>query len=36
MGFDDGYCALNAASLIDAPRLTPFFADNFGRESGWM
>ena len=36
LGNDDSYYALDAASLIAHPRLTPFFPDNLGRESGWM
>jgi Dolichyl-phosphate-mannose-protein mannosyltransferase len=34
--FDEAYYAVDAHSLIDQPRLTPFFSGNFGRESGWM
>ncbi len=33
---DEAYYILDAASLIDAPRLTPFFPGNDGRESGFM
>lgn len=33
---DEGYYGLDAASLLDFPRLTPFFPANLGRESGWM
>ncbi|MBK8031112.1 MAG: hypothetical protein IPK17_16815 [Chloroflexi bacterium] len=34
--YDEAYYALDALSLIDQPRFTPFFPDNFGRESLWM
>ncbi len=36
LGFDESYYAIDAASLLDSPRLTPFFPANNGRESGWM
>ena len=34
--YDEAYYALDALSLIDEPRLTPFFPENYGRESLWM
>ena len=34
--YDEAYYAVDALSLIEQPRLTPFFPDNFGRESLWM
>lgn len=34
--YDEAYYALDALSLLNAPRLTPFFPENFGRESLWM
>ena len=33
---DEAYYGIDAVSLLQAPRLTPFFPDNYGRESGWM
>jgi hypothetical protein len=36
LGYDESYYAADAASLLDNPRLTPFFSGNNGRESGWM
>jgi 4-amino-4-deoxy-L-arabinose transferase-like glycosyltransferase len=34
--YDEAYYAVDAISLIDFPRLTPFFPENYGRESLWM
>jgi 4-amino-4-deoxy-L-arabinose transferase-like glycosyltransferase len=34
--YDEAYYGADAISLIQQPRLTPFFPGNFGRESGWM
>lgn len=34
--YDEAYYAVDAQSLIDQPRFTPFFPENFGRESLWM
>jgi hypothetical protein len=34
--YDEAYYGVDALSLLHAPRLTPFFPDNFGRESLWM
>ncbi|HVU12991.1 MAG TPA: glycosyltransferase family 39 protein [Phototrophicaceae bacterium] len=34
--YDEAYYAVDAMSLVQQPRLTPFFPDNFGRESLWM
>lgn len=34
--YDEAYYAVDALSLLDKPRLTPFFPENFGRESLWM
>ncbi len=34
--YDEAYYGDDALSLIAEPRLTPFFPDNFGRESLWM
>lgn len=34
--FDEAYYGLDALSLLEHPRLTPFFPQNFGRESLWM
>ncbi len=34
--YDEAYYAVNAISLIQEPRLTPFFPENTGRESLWM
>ncbi len=34
--YDEAYYAVDALSLIEQPRLAPFFPDNFGRESLWM
>lgn len=34
--YDEAYYAVDALSLLKEPRLTPFFPDNFGRESLWM
>lgn len=34
--YDEAWYGADALSLIVHPRLTPFFANNFGRESGWM
>jgi len=36
VNFDEAYYGLDALSLIENPRLTPFFPQNFGRESLWM
>jgi 4-amino-4-deoxy-L-arabinose transferase-like glycosyltransferase len=36
LNYDEAYYALDAASLLEHPRLTPFFPDNYGRESAWM
>ena len=36
LGFDESYYAADAAGLLEWPRLTPFFPDNNGRESGWI
>ncbi len=36
LSYDEAYNGLDALSLLHEPRLTPFFPDNFGRESGWM
>ncbi|NDJ63136.1 MAG: hypothetical protein GYB67_18595, partial [Chloroflexi bacterium] len=33
---DEAYYGVDALSLLASPRLTPFFPDNFGRESLWM
>src|SRR5215207_10637560 len=34
--YDEAYYGVDALSLLAQPRLTPFFPDNFGRESLWM
>src|SRR4029079_4832652 len=34
--YDEAYYGVDALSLIETPRFTPFFPDNFGRESLWM
>jgi hypothetical protein len=34
--YDEAYYAADAISLIHDPRLTPFFPENYGRESLWM
>jgi 4-amino-4-deoxy-L-arabinose transferase-like glycosyltransferase len=34
--YDEAYYGVDALSLIAQPRFTPFFPDNFGRESLWM
>lgn len=34
--YDEAYYGINAISLIQMPRLTPFFPENTGRESLWM
>lgn len=36
LNYDEAYYVVDAASLLENPRLTPFFAENFGRESLWM
>lgn len=33
--YDEAYDGLSSLSLLREPRLTPFFPENFGRESGW-
>ncbi|MCC6615881.1 MAG: glycosyltransferase family 39 protein [Anaerolineae bacterium] len=34
--YDEAYYGVDALSLVHQPRLTPFFPENFGRESLWM
>jgi 4-amino-4-deoxy-L-arabinose transferase-like glycosyltransferase len=34
--YDEAYYGVDALSLLQAPRLTPFFPENFGRESLFM
>jgi hypothetical protein len=34
--YDEAYYGVDALSLVTEPRFTPFFPDNFGRESLWM
>ncbi|MCA9904009.1 MAG: glycosyltransferase family 39 protein, partial [Anaerolineae bacterium] len=34
--YDEAYYGVDALSLVTQPRLTPFFPENFGRESLWM
>ncbi|MDX2137450.1 MAG: hypothetical protein SF123_05095 [Chloroflexota bacterium] len=34
--YDEAYYGVDALSLLEQPRLTPFFPENFGRESLWM
>jgi len=34
--YDEAYYGVDALSLVRQPRLTPFFPENFGRESLWM
>jgi 4-amino-4-deoxy-L-arabinose transferase-like glycosyltransferase len=36
LNYDEAYYAIDAASLLEQPRLTPFFPENYGRESAWM
>jgi 4-amino-4-deoxy-L-arabinose transferase-like glycosyltransferase len=36
LDYDEAYYGFDALSLLYAPRLTSFFATNFGRESAWM
>jgi len=33
--YDEAYDGLASLSLLHSPRLTPFFPENLGRESGW-
>jgi hypothetical protein len=33
---DESWNGIDIVSLIQQPRFTPFFENNFGRESGWM
>lgn len=33
--YDEAYDAVDALSLLQSPRFTPFFPGNYGRESGW-
>ncbi|MEL7432647.1 MAG: hypothetical protein AAFN11_01760 [Chloroflexota bacterium] len=34
--YDEAYYIADAYTLLENPRLTPFFPGNFGRESAWM
>jgi hypothetical protein len=34
--YDEAFYGADAMSLLSNPRLVPFFAENNGRESGWM
>ncbi|MBN1934018.1 MAG: glycosyltransferase family 39 protein [Anaerolineae bacterium] len=34
--YDEAYNGMDIVSLLDHPHLTPFFSNNFGRESGWL
>jgi hypothetical protein len=36
LSYDEAWYGLNALELTRHFRLTPFFTDNYGRESGWM
>ena len=36
LNYDEAFNGVNAWSLLQHWRITPFFDDNYGRESGWM
>lgn len=36
ISYDEAFYAIDSLSLLNNPRLTPFFPENFGRESAWM
>jgi hypothetical protein len=36
LDYDEAYYGVNALSLLEQPRFTPFFTENYGRESLWM
>ncbi|MDW8395913.1 MAG: glycosyltransferase family 39 protein, partial [Anaerolineae bacterium] len=36
LNFDESFYAIDALSLLESPRFTPFFEGNTGRQSAWM